>query len=167
MRLLIFAIAIFCGLASVPAISRTASADFSSLEKTLAAWSSPDERPREYKVAMVDLNGDSIPDAVVLITDRSYCGTGGCSLLVLKGTKNGFVVLSESSISREPIYVLRETMHGWHSLAIMSSGGGGPAKLALMRFDGKQYPLNPSMQPPANRSSVESASPLNLLPHKW
>src|ERR1700756_1937850 len=48
----------------------------------------------QFKYALVDLDGDGIQDAVVYFTDRENCGTGGCAMRVMKGTKDGFVHVS-------------------------------------------------------------------------
>ena len=100
----------------------------------------------QFRFALVDLDGDGIPDAVVLMTDRDWCGSGGCVMRVLKGTKSGFTYVSGSTVSRAPIKALKETRHGWRSLSVLVAGGGAIPGEALMRFDGHRYPLNPSMQ---------------------
>ena len=151
-----------CCVANLAIASHASAAEWSSLDEAVAAWAAPNEKPDEYRVAMYDLNGDSIPDAIVFVTDRSYCGSGGCRVLVFKGNRHGFAFVSESTISREPIYVLPETTHGWHSLVVTAYGGGLPMKHALMRFDGKEYPLNPSLQLPVKPSDLSSIEPLKL-----
>src|SRR3954471_10399769 len=70
----------------------------------------------EFEYALTDLNEDGIQDAVVLLTGRNDCGSGGCAMQVLKGTASGFVYQSGSTISRAPIRVLAERRGGWKSL---------------------------------------------------
>lgn len=44
----------------------------------------------KYVSALVDLDGNARPDAVVLVQDSDWCGTGGCNLLVSQRTAAGF-----------------------------------------------------------------------------
>lgn len=60
------------------------------------------ERPM-FRHALVDLNGDGRDDAIVLLSGRSWCGSGGCNMLVLRGTEEGFTVISASTITSEPV----------------------------------------------------------------
>lgn len=115
----------------------------------------------EFEYALIDLNGDGIPDAVVLLRG-GYCGSGGCTLQIYQGTQRGFIFVSSSMISREPVQILTEKRFGWHSLTIRVGGGGGTECNALMRFDGRKYPLNPSVQPCAIAVQLRSASPLTF-----
>ncbi len=104
------------------------------------------EKP-EFRHALVDLDEDGTEDAIVLITSRAWCGSGGCTMLVFRGTPDGFEWVSSSTITNEPIRVLLDRAHGWHSLAVRVRGGGISPRDAIMPFDGRRYPPNPSMQP--------------------
>lgn len=99
------------------------------------------------RTAFVDLNGDRRPDALVLLEGREWCGTGGCTLLVLKGGKDGFTFVSRSSLIRGPLLVSDKKSHGWRHLVVDVSGGGLPPKKVALKFNGRKYPLNPSVQP--------------------
>ncbi|MES1192024.1 MAG: hypothetical protein ABUS47_13210 [Steroidobacter sp.] len=131
------------------------------LNKAVAAWSAPDPMPL-YRSVLVDLNGDGQQDAVVLVLGSDYCGSGGCTLAIFKGTAKGFEFVSDSTITREPIYMLSETKFGWRTLCVLVEGGGAKRGQALLRFDGKKYPLNPSMQPRATDGDLKSAQQLFL-----
>ena len=74
-------------------------------------------------------------------------------MLVFRGTKDKFIFVSGSTITFEPIRVSPEKSHGWKTLIVYSKGKGD----VLMRFDGKRYPLNPSMQPKAPPAQLEAA----------
>jgi len=132
-----------------------------ALDAAIASWSRSGAVPT-YKYVLVDLNEDSTPDAVVLVTDPYYCGSGGCSMLILRGTKGAFKLLSSSTITREPILVLPEKRYGWHTLSVWCSGGGISLGQVLMRFNGSRYPLNPSMQPKASTLKLRDAHTLKL-----
>jgi len=106
-----------------------------------------------YRYALFDLNEDNVSDAIVLFKDAESCGTGGCNMEIYRGTKTGFEFLSGSTITLPPIRVMSEKHHGWKTL-IVSSGGSGNV---LLRYNGSRYPLNPSLQPKAIASAIESS----------
>ncbi len=106
-----------------------------------------------YSFALVDLNGDHRDDAVVLLTGPDWCGSGGCTMLVLRATPHGFVKISGSTLSSAPVRVSAEKSHGWRNLIVNTKG-----KDALMRYDGRRYPLNPSTQPAATKAQVGAAT---------
>jgi hypothetical protein len=115
-----------------------------------------------YKYALIDLNGDGILDAVALLTDNRYCGSGGCSMAILRGTSESFLFISSTTITREPIRILQESRHGWKTLSVAISGGGAKSGDVILRFDGKHYPSNPSTQPHATAKDVVGAITLSL-----
>jgi len=107
-----------------------------------------------YETVYFDFNSDGIKDAFVYVNDRNWCGSGGCTSFVFVGTKDGYIYQSKSTITRKPILVTLNTTNGWHDL-IVNTGGIGQVVLA---FDGKKYPLNPSMQPKVTEKQLNSAT---------
>jgi sirohydrochlorin ferrochelatase len=125
----------------------------SSKEQLAAAIARQINEPAsDYRHAFVDLNGDSIEDAIVLLQGSGWCGSGGCTMLVMKGERAGYSFLSRSTVTSAPVRVASKGSHGWKSLIVHSSGAA-----RLMTFDGDGYPLNPSMQPAADQDVIESA----------
>jgi hypothetical protein len=115
-----------------------------------------------FEYALVDLNDDGTPDALVLLRDRVWCGSGGCTLLVLRGKAGAFTLVSTSTIINEPIRVAREREHGWHTLLVTVQGGGIQPALVELRFDGKKFPFNPTLQPRASQKQIDAATPLTF-----
>jgi hypothetical protein len=115
-----------------------------------------------YEYAMVDLNGDGVPDAIVLLTGPEYCGSGGCNMVVLRGAKEAFFFVSSSTITRQPVRILQEARMGWRSLSVSVAGGGAKPGEVLMRFNGKRYPRNPTTQPYATASDLRDAATLEF-----
>ena len=115
----------------------------------------------DFDYALADLNGDDIPDAVVLLKG-DFCGSGGCTLQIYRGTKRGFSFVSSSTISREPVRILPERYFGWYSFTVLVGGGGGKACDVLMRFNGHKYPLNPSLRPCATAAQLRAANTLTF-----
>jgi putative lipoprotein len=97
-----------------------------------------------HQIALVDLNGDGQKDALILLQSPYWCGSGGCTMLVFKGTKSGYKFVSRSTLIRGPVLVSTSKTRGWRELVVEVSGGGAPSKRVALKFDGRKYPLNPS-----------------------
>lgn len=114
-----------------------------------------DDKPH-FKHALVDLNDDQIKDAIVLLTDALWCGTGGCRMLVFKGSGTAFSYHSSSTVVREPVRVMPDKLHGWHTLIVNTKGVGD----VLMIHGSKTYPANPSLQKAASPGQLSTAKTL-------
>jgi hypothetical protein len=112
-----------------------------------------DEPVPKYQYALTDLDNDGQNDAVILITDNDYCGSGGCNLLIFHRTQKGFTFVSESTICKSPIRIMDHLSYGWKSIIVYTGGTGD----VVLRFNGKKYPSNPSMQSKATKQQLESA----------
>jgi len=98
--------------------------------------------------ALVDLNGDGTPEAVVYLSSNDWCGSGGCTTLILVRDGDSWRLLTKVTITRPPIRVLATKSNGWRSISVWVHGGGiQPGYEAELRFDGKAYPANPTMPP--------------------
>ncbi|MGB6985587.1 MAG: hypothetical protein WBD74_06365 [Candidatus Aquilonibacter sp.] len=99
-------------------------------------------------IATIRDQGTGAEDVVVYVSGRMWCGSGGCSLLVLSPSDATFRVLGKMTIVQLPVQYLRTTTNGHADLVVLVAGGGilRPyyAKLA---FDGRSYPSNPSIPP--------------------
>ena len=107
-----------------------------------------------YQSAMVDLNGDGQEDAVVLLSGTDWCGTGGCTMLIFKNDRGGYLLLSRSTVTRSPIRISPAVTNGWKDLIVSARGQGD----TLMQFDGSAYPGNPSTQQAATPAQVAAAT---------
>jgi hypothetical protein len=96
-----------------------------------------------YEVAYYDLNVDGFDDAFVYLADPNWCGTGGCTALIFKGTKSSFVFLSKIMIVDKPVIILDSMHYGWSDIVVNTHQVG----TVILAFDGQSYPLNPSLQP--------------------
>ncbi|HTR37509.1 MAG TPA: hypothetical protein VMH80_16500 [Bryobacteraceae bacterium] len=101
-----------------------------------------------FVMAFADLNSDGTPEAIIYLKSNDWCGSGGCTTLVLVRSADSWRVLAKISITRPPILILPAKSRGWHSLGVRVQGGGiQPGHEAELRFDGKTYPGNPSVPP--------------------
>jgi hypothetical protein len=122
--------------------------------------------PRSFSYALFDLNEDGVPDALVLITDPIYCGTGGCTLVVFQGMPDGsFRRISATTSTREPIRILKERSHGWHAFSAWVSGAAAHPCIRVMPFGGSGYPSSPTGLPCATPGAVHWSIHVTLIPN--
>jgi len=115
-----------------------------------------EDRGTRYISVFRDLNGDGVPEAIVYLLGRAWCGSGGCTTLILERDNDSLKVLTKVTVTRLPIRVLTKASNGWRSLGVWVEGGGiQPGYEAELEFDGGTYPTNPTV-PPARRLAVSS-----------
>ncbi|MFO6448440.1 hypothetical protein ACLBKU_15000 [Erythrobacter sp. NE805] len=103
-----------------------------------------------YQRAEADLDGDGRAETFVYATDPAYCGSGGCTLVVLSPQGHGFRVVMRSTVTQLPIRLLETSTNGWRDVGVNVSGGGTTRpSIARLRFDGERYPGNPTVPPAA------------------
>jgi hypothetical protein len=101
-----------------------------------------------FAPALVDLNGDSAPEALVYVSGRDWCGSGGCNLYILSRNSGRWRLINSVTITNPPIRLLKTRRRGWNDIAVRVQGGGvGPPFEAVLRFDGARYPGNPTVAP--------------------
>lgn len=110
-------------------------------------FNSNEEPEFKYLYNKVDLNGDGKDEVFVLLLGTYFTGSGGSTAIILQEGADGYELVSRHTLINAPIIVSDNKTNGWNDLIVMVSGGGYPATFNKLVFDGKEYPLNPSMQP--------------------
>lgn len=153
--LLCSTLAISAGLAQTTSKAQASNPDEESVRKLFQARD--DDKSTRYLAAFHDLNDDGIPEAIVYLIGRQWCGSGGCPLFILQKSGGSWKVVTSTTITNPPIRILDRKLNGWHSLGVWVQGGGiQPGYEAELRFNGKTYPRNPSV-PPARRAAKDLA----------
>jgi hypothetical protein len=93
------------------------------------------DKTTRFTSATIRSDGTTKEEIVVYISGQSWCGSGGCRLWILEPDGASFKAIGEMTVVWPPIRVLRTMSHAQ------------PGYEALMRFDGKSYPANPSIAP--------------------
>ncbi len=105
-----------------------------------------------YEKGFYDLNGDGLKEAVIYIKDSDWCGSGGCTLFVFQATDVGFLFVSRTTITRKPVSISQNKTSGWHDITVDTKGVGR----VVLKYNGKKYPLNPSIQPTATNEQKQN-----------
>ena len=121
------------------------------LQSYVGASNTDEAKATQYVSPFVSLKDDGTQQVIVYLTSDGWCGSGGCTTLILGPEGLSYRVIAKITITRPPIRVLPTKSNGWHDIAVQVDGGGVVhAYEAELSFDGKTYPSNPSM-PPARR----------------
>jgi hypothetical protein len=114
----------------------------------------PDTTTRITTVKVKANNGKT--EDVVYILGQRWCGSGGCTLLVLEPTESSFNVLGRVTIVQLPVRLLSSMQNGHPDIGVTVQGGGVLAGYeAVLSFNGKSYPRNPSLPPARKATAVQ------------
>lgn len=112
-----------------------------------------------FDVAFDDLNQDGQDEAVVLLKGQDWCGSGGCTMLIFQGRPHQqFDFLSKTTLVDTPVYSTTYMHNGWKQLLVYSRKHGQ----VMLKFDGNQYPFNPSLLPVATAKLAPNTAKLLL-----
>ena len=101
-----------------------------------------DDYSKRFIFFEYDLNDDGKKEILVGLTGPYFCGSGGCTQYILD---NQGAVISKFTVADYPVVIDTEKSSSWKNLFIRSGG-----KNRIVKFDGKKYPSNPSLQPELN-----------------
>ena len=101
-----------------------------------------------YAYNFVNLKGAEAREVLVYLPGSDYCGSGGCTSLVLEKHALEYRLISRLSLTRAPIIVSSHRTNGWNDLIVFVSGGGiHGGYYSVLAFDGQKYPENPTTAP--------------------
>lgn len=106
----------------------------------------PDWDGAGWRVGWADVNDDGLLDALVYLEGPAWCGSGGCTLLVMEAIDEDdaevlgpFRPAAEISLMHGPVTVAPTASDGWHDLVVEDEQG----VWRRLRFDGETYPYSP------------------------
>ncbi|EPE2693688.1 hypothetical protein L1D94_02075 [Vibrio alginolyticus] len=108
-----------------------------------------------YLSGSADLNSDGKAEYIVLLQDRYFCGSGGCSAYMFDNEGN---VINRMSVTRTPIVLADSYSNGWQDFIVWSNGS-----YRLMSYNGESYPSNPSLEPKVDRDANQQAAIANVM----
>ena len=100
-----------------------------------------------FRAAKFDLDGDGSIELLVRLEGRTACGSGGCAFRVYRQEGASWRRLSGSTLTFLPIGVGDTSNLGWRDIVISTRSDYVDSGKARLKFDGKAYPLNPTMPP--------------------
>jgi hypothetical protein len=121
---------------------------------TLGGKVPPDKTTKVTIVEVKIENGE--PEDLVYVSGERWCGSGGCTLLILAPSEASFKLLGKVTIAQLPIRLLPSMQNGHPDIGVTVQGGGIPECYeAVLSFNGESYPRNPSVPPARKISAVQ------------
>lgn len=111
--------------------------NFLALEYLKDELSALQPSDRKFQFYRIDLNGDGSKEIFVRLMSPYFCGSGGCTFLLLD--KYGEII-TKFTVTRAPIFVEKTKVNGWSVLLVRDRG-----VLKELSFDNGSYPSNPSV----------------------
>ena len=115
----------------------------------------------QYYYNHIDLNDDQQPETFVYLVGSPVCGSGGCSGALFTKQNGEYKLVTSFSLVRSPVIIQDEKTNGWKNMIMYVSGGGIKGGYKLLRFDGKTYPSNPSVQPDVQAGKISGVGIIN------
>jgi hypothetical protein len=121
---------------------------------TLGGKVPPDTTTKVATVQVKIENGK--PEDIVYVSGQRWCGSGGCTLLILAPSEASFKLLGKVTIAQLPIRLLPFMQNGHPDIGVTVQGGGiSEGYEAVLSFNGESYPRNPSVPPARKTFSVQ------------
>ncbi|MGJ5640805.1 hypothetical protein [Formosa sp. S-31] len=92
---------------------------------------------RKFQLYQTDLNGDGQNEILINFMTSYFCGSGGCTMVLLD---HNFNEITNFSVMRTPVYAETTTKNEWRILLTRSQG-----ELKALVFNNGTYPSNPSV----------------------
>jgi hypothetical protein len=94
----------------------------------------PPSKESDTSIKFVDLNGDGIPEALVIINDPQWCGSHGCSAFVLD--LRGPAAKDIGDFTAFDLQPLSTQTRGWRDISVIGTSVMGKNRV---RFNGRVY----------------------------
>lgn len=92
---------------------------------------------RKFRYQEIDLNADGEKEIFVMFSTPYFCGTGGCSMILLD---HQIKPITKFTVTRPPVYANPDTKNGWNVLYIKER-----EEWKELVYNNGTYPSNPSI----------------------
>ncbi|MGI9383220.1 MAG: hypothetical protein ACR2PO_08695 [Methyloligellaceae bacterium] len=101
-----------------------------------------------YRLVGADLDGDGVPEAIVLFEGDDWCRATGCSMAIFKLGQRGYRPAFRTVRVKPPVMISRTVSSGWRDLIVWTGGAGtAPKRRVLLKYSGSSYPRNAMLEP--------------------
>ncbi len=125
----------------------------SSMQSMMERGAGPANSRFDY--VRIDLDGDGRRDALVHMKApyQTWCELHGCTMYVMRAGVERFDPVSKVRPVRPPMVVSNETTNGWKDIIIRVDGRWSETRNVALKFDGRDYPVNPERAPKARQTA--------------
>ncbi|MEA3468882.1 MAG: hypothetical protein U9R57_11790 [Thermodesulfobacteriota bacterium] len=107
-----------------------------------------------YSAKLVSLKeDDSCENPIVFLNGLSgYCGSAGCTLLVMDCNAEGYKVMGKTTVSNRPVSLSASETKGYRDIKVRVRDTG----IVVLKHDGKAYTKNASKAPKSKKESSDT-----------
>jgi hypothetical protein len=107
-------------------------------------------------VVSVKTEAEAGEELVVYVSGEWWCGTSGCTMLIVEPFQSSFKVLGREPGVQLPICLLHTMENGHPDIGVIVAGGGIEVPYeAVLSFNGTNYPDNSGLPPARKVKGVE------------
>lgn len=104
---------------------------------------------RKFRYQQIDLNTDGKMEVFVSFYTPYFCGTGGCTVLLLD---DQLKPITKFTVTNPPLFAEQETTDGWKTLLVQDRDGW-----KQLAYKNGKYPSNPSVLPASSKEPSDYA----------
>lgn len=104
---------------------------------------------RKFRYQQIDLNTDGKMEVFVSFYTPYFCGTGGCTVLLLD---DHLKPVTKFTVTTPPLFAEQETTNGWKTLLVQDRDGWKE-----LTYKNGKYPSNPSLLPASSKEPSDYA----------
>lgn len=109
-----------------------------------------------------DLNDDNKDEVIVYLWGDDFSGTAGGTMIIFQSLDEGYEFISKTTAMNMPIIISTDVTNSFNDLIVTVSGGGiNEAYNVVLKFENGTYPLNATLQPKIDISTVKAKVTLN------
>ncbi len=103
---------------------------------------------RSFQLYTIDLNKDGKKEVFVYLNSPYFCGSGGCTVLLLSEDLN---LITKFTVTRPPLFVEPSEKNGWNVLSVQSGN-----EWKELVYNNGTYPSNPSIAAKASYAAPDT-----------
>ena len=116
-----------------------------------------------YVYFYADLNDDQKDEVIVYLWGDDFSGTEGGTMLIFQSIDEGYEFISKTTAMNIPIIISTEVTNSFNDLIVTVGGGGiNEAYNVVLKFENGTYPLNATLQPKIDISTVKAKDTLKV-----
>lgn len=100
------------------------------------------DEDRSFSYYAIDLNGDKKDEYFIRLNGSYFCGSGGCTFLLLDNTLK---LINRFTVMQAPVFRSSKVNNGWNELIVHGSAKDKFVHLVFDPTKGK-YPANPTVE---------------------
>ena len=110
-----------------------------------------------------DLNNDGQDEVLVYIISRNFCGSGGCTLLLLQERDGVYHLISDFGVTEPSIGIFDQSKRGWKRVVLFNEISQKPNAEFFAFKEGQYQPAEKIIQDPQQVKDLHKQVSLYLL----